>query len=196
MCESWRAALTNRLRSRHGVQLLLRVEKASAKSCTSATSRRPARSSISPSNSASERGLLGIALHPTSTLKPARLSFWTESSTGARHDQHTDDAPLLGNRVDSFTGTADAHVRQELIQTPRPSTGAGSPSRAITTGGVIRFGPERQNLHHHGDNGSSRPDAKLALWSFRQRARPLTVDDQFRWSRTRQRASLRRRPAR
>src|SRR6266446_5101049 len=52
-------------------------------------------------NSASERGLLGIALHPDFPANPGVYLYWTESSTGA---DSTDlaDVPLLGNRVDRF----------------------------------------------------------------------------------------------
>src|SRR5205807_2598664 len=36
-----------------------------------------------PVNSASERGLLGIALHPAFPANPGIYLYWTESSTGA-----------------------------------------------------------------------------------------------------------------
>ena len=66
-----------------------------------------------PVNSASERGLLGIALHPDFRRNHWVYLFWTESSTGAdsRSVQHggqcqlgvrSGTRPPLGNRVDRF----------------------------------------------------------------------------------------------
>src|SRR6266850_7171524 len=52
-------------------------------------------------NSGSERGLLGIALHPQFPTNPGVYLYWTESSTG--NDTSVLSAtPLLGNRVDRF----------------------------------------------------------------------------------------------
>ena len=50
-------------------------------------------------NSASERGLLGVALHPDFPDEPSVYLFWTESSTGA-DSTNLGDVPILGNRVD------------------------------------------------------------------------------------------------
>src|SRR5438132_5267581 len=52
-------------------------------------------------NSASERGLLGIALHPNFPGNPGVYLYWTESSTGA-DSANLADVALLGNRVDRF----------------------------------------------------------------------------------------------
>jgi aldose sugar dehydrogenase len=52
-------------------------------------------------NSASERGLLGIALHPQFPANPGVYLFWTESTTGADTTVLAE-TPLLGNRVDRF----------------------------------------------------------------------------------------------
>src|SRR5687767_1328724 len=65
-------------------------------------------------NSNSERGLLGIALHPNFPTEPAVYLYWTESSTGADTDVASE-TPLLGNRVDRFlwngsTLTHDADI--------------------------------------------------------------------------------------
>ena len=54
-----------------------------------------------PVNSASERGLLGIALHPAFPANPSVYLYWTESSTGA-DSANLADVLLLGNRVDRF----------------------------------------------------------------------------------------------
>src|SRR5262245_50298492 len=52
-------------------------------------------------NFGSERGLLGIALHPQFSANPSVYLYWTESSTGA--DTGVLSAtPFLGNRVDRY----------------------------------------------------------------------------------------------
>src|SRR5262245_29236542 len=50
-------------------------------------------------NFASERGLLGIALHPEFPANPGVYLYWTESSTGGDSGVLSQ-VPLLGNRVD------------------------------------------------------------------------------------------------
>ena len=52
-------------------------------------------------NSGSERGLLGIALHPNFPATPHVYLYWTESTTGA-DTTVLSETPLLGNRVDRF----------------------------------------------------------------------------------------------
>ena len=52
-------------------------------------------------NFGSERGLLGIALHPRFPSNPGVYLFWTESSTG-NDTSVLSETPLLGNRVDRF----------------------------------------------------------------------------------------------
>src|SRR5438876_448372 len=52
-------------------------------------------------NSASERGLLGIALQPNFTQTHGVYLYWTQSSTGA-DSSNLADVPVLGNRVDRF----------------------------------------------------------------------------------------------
>jgi len=52
-------------------------------------------------NSASERGLLGIALAPDFADSHAICLYWTQSSTGA-DSSNLADVPLLGNRVDRY----------------------------------------------------------------------------------------------
>ena len=53
-------------------------------------------------NFGSERGLLGIALHPEFPTNPGVYLFWTESTTGS-DTSVLSATPLLGNRVDRFT---------------------------------------------------------------------------------------------
>jgi glucose/arabinose dehydrogenase len=52
-------------------------------------------------NSGSERGLLGIALHPNFPANPGVYLYWTQSSTNSDTDNLAL-VPLLGNRVDRF----------------------------------------------------------------------------------------------
>ncbi|MBC7932731.1 MAG: PQQ-dependent sugar dehydrogenase, partial [Rubrivivax sp.] len=52
-------------------------------------------------NSASERGLLGITLHPNFATNNFVYLYWTESSTGV-DTTAIDEVPLLGNRVDRY----------------------------------------------------------------------------------------------
>ena len=52
-------------------------------------------------NSASERGLLALALHPNFPATPQVFIRWTESSTGLDTNV-TANVPLLGNRIDRF----------------------------------------------------------------------------------------------
>src|SRR4029434_1693583 len=52
-------------------------------------------------NFGSERGLLGIALHPAFPTNPGVYLYWTESTTDGDTDVLAN-TPLLGNRVDRF----------------------------------------------------------------------------------------------
>ncbi|MDX6288212.1 MAG: hypothetical protein QOH42_11, partial [Blastocatellia bacterium] len=52
-------------------------------------------------NSASERGLLGIAMHPSFPVNGLVYLYWTESSTGV-DSANLADVALLGNRVDRY----------------------------------------------------------------------------------------------
>jgi len=67
-------------------------------------------------NSASERGLLSLVLHPNFPSTPFVYVRWTESSTGA-DSTVISEVPLLGNRVDRYiwNGSNLVFVRK-LIQ--------------------------------------------------------------------------------
>ena len=52
-------------------------------------------------NSGSERGLLGIALHPQFPVNPGVYLYWTQTNSGV-DNANLADVPLLGNRVDRF----------------------------------------------------------------------------------------------
>ncbi|HEV7891097.1 MAG TPA: PQQ-dependent sugar dehydrogenase, partial [Pyrinomonadaceae bacterium] len=104
-------------------------------------------------NSASERGLLGIALHPNFASNGFAYLFWTESSTGA-DTTAIDEVPLLGNRVDRYHWDGTKLNFDRTLQRFRAlQTDAGQPARGNHNGGVLRFGPDGKLYVLMGDNG-------------------------------------------
>ncbi|RPJ79662.1 MAG: hypothetical protein EHM13_13160, partial [Acidobacteria bacterium] len=113
-----------------------------------------------PVHSSSERGLLGIALHPQVPGFPYVYLYTTESTTGADSSVLAE-VPLLGNRVDRFTwnGTSltfDKNViRLRAFQNDRNNV--ADPTlpvlRGNHNGGVLRFGPDGKLYIIIGDNG-------------------------------------------
>ena len=109
-------------------------------------------------NSGSERGLLGIALHPDFPATPHVYLYWTESTTGA-DTTVLSETPLLGNRVDRFVWdgsmlTFDQNIiRLRALQPaferePTPAAGRGNHD-----GGIIKFGPDGKLYIFIGDVG-------------------------------------------
>src|SRR4029077_1399856 len=109
-------------------------------------------------NSGSERGLLGIALHPDFPATPHVYLYWTESMTGLDTDVLSD-TPLLGNRVDRFVWNGSTLTQEINIiklralqppfdREPTPATGRGNHD-----GGVIKFGPDGKLYIFIGDVG-------------------------------------------
>jgi glucose/arabinose dehydrogenase len=109
-------------------------------------------------NSGSERGLLGIALHPNFPVTPQVYLYWTESTTLA-DTTVLSETPLLGNRVDRFvwdgsTLTFERNIiRLRALQPafaaePTPAAGRGNHD-----GGVIKFGPDGKLYVFIGDVG-------------------------------------------
>jgi uncharacterized repeat protein (TIGR01451 family) len=104
-------------------------------------------------NNASERGLLGIALHPNFPATPFVYLYWTESSTGV-DTSNTDEIPLLGNRVDRFVWNGSTlTLDRNLIKLRSLQADAGQTTRGNHNGGVIRFGPDGKLYIIIGDNG-------------------------------------------
>jgi len=117
-------------------------------------------------NSASERGLLGIALHPNFASKPWVYLYNTESTTGADTNVLAN-VPLLGNRVDRFVWDGSTLTFAENIVTLRafqndlnqitnPADPFDNPAafqRGNHDGGVLRFGKDGKLYVIVGDVG-------------------------------------------
>jgi glucose/arabinose dehydrogenase len=109
-------------------------------------------------NSGSERGLLGIALHPNFATNGQVYLYSTQSTTGA-DTTVLSETPLLGNQVDRFVWngamlTFDRNIiRLRALQPafaaePTPAAGRGNHD-----GGVIKFGPDGKLYLFIGDVG-------------------------------------------
>jgi glucose/arabinose dehydrogenase len=156
-------------------------------------------------NFASERGLLGIALHPNFPSNPSVYLFWTcvaqSDGTNGPPQTRCDEAsfngpdsddllrvPLLGNRVDRFEWDAVTErlvYRQNLIQlrsyqndgvpTPPGQGDEGQPARGNHDGGVITFGKDGKLYVFFGDQGR-----RGQLQNLKDGPTgPLVPDDQF-----------------
>jgi glucose/arabinose dehydrogenase len=134
-------------------------------------------------NNSSERGLLGIALHPQFPSNPGVYLYWTCRSTAPPADPFFPDertcldanmfaadssnilqVPLLGNRVDRFVWDGSALVfERNLIMlrafqndgapTPPGQGDEAQPPRGNHNAGVLRFGPDGKLYVQMGDNG-------------------------------------------
>ena len=97
-----------------------------------------------PVNSASERGLLGIALHPDFPTNPGVYLYWTETLSNADSTVFAD-TPLLGNRVDRFhwDGATWSNVgspRHSAVLRPGLPVGLGAIAATPDTGPVLVVG--------------------------------------------------------
>lgn len=103
-------------------------------------------------NSASERGLLGIALHPQFATNGYVYLFWSESNTGL-DTTTTDSIALLGNRVDRFIWNGSSLALDRNLIRLRAFQLDGGVSRGNHNGGPLRFGPDGKLYILFGDNG-------------------------------------------
>jgi glucose/arabinose dehydrogenase len=130
-------------------------------------------------NFGSERGLLGIALHPEFPANPGVYLSWTESTSGADTNVLSQ-TPLLGNRVDRFvwdgsTLTFDTNlIRIRAIQQD-----AGQPERGNHNGGVITFGADGKLYVFTGDVGRRGQLQNLVCGPTATCPGPTVPDDQF-----------------
>lgn len=137
-------------------------------------------------NSASERGLLGIALDRDFPATPFVYLFWTQSQSGV-DSTAISDVPLLGNRVDRFVWTGSTltfdrnlirlRARQtDNVLVPGQTGGANSSENGNHNGGVIRTGADGKVYVFMGDQGRRGWTQNLANGPF---TRAPFVDDTF-----------------
>ncbi len=142
-----------------------------------------------PVNFASERGLLGVALHPDFPDTPFVYLYWTESTTGADTDVLSE-TPLLGNRVDRFmwdgsTLTFDRnliHIRaiqEDGAPVPAGQRDEGQIARGNHDAGVITFGPDEKLYILIGDVGRRGQLQNLPSGPTLTGLGPTVPDDQF-----------------
>ena len=126
-------------------------------------------------NSASERGLLGIALHPHFWVNGRVYLFWSESTTGADSIELAT-TPLLGNRVDRFYWNGSTLTfERNIIRLRAFQADADQPLRGNHDGGVLRFGPDEKLYIVQGDTGRRGQLQNLVNGPFG----PGIDDDQF-----------------
>lgn len=105
-------------------------------------------------NSASERGLLGIALHPDFPTDAGVYLYWTESTTGA-DSSVLSETPLLGNRVDRFVWNGSSLTLDHNVVKVRAiqQDATNGVARGNHDGGPIEFGPDGKLYVFVGDVG-------------------------------------------
>lgn len=158
-----------------------------------------------PVNFASERGLLGIALHPDFHRNGWVYLFWTESSTGADtnvvaevgnpNSPYPPGTPQpFGNRVDRFVWskrTQTLRFDRNIVVLRAYQADADQPLRGNHNGGVIRFAKSERGKHHgrHKWHGHEREKLFIVIGDTGRRGMlqnllngpfgPNTPDDQF-----------------
>lgn len=160
-------------------------------------------------NFASERGLLGIALHPSFPSNPGVYLFWTCRSTALPADPFFPDetrcldsnmfaadtdeilqVPLLGNRVDRFVWNGSSLTFDHNLIMLRAFQNDGAPEppnqgdeeqppRGNHDGGVLRFGPDGKLYILFGDNGRRGQLQNLPCGPTANCPGPVQPDDQF-----------------
>jgi glucose/arabinose dehydrogenase len=140
-------------------------------------------------NFGSERGLLGIALHPDFPGTNFVYLYWTESTTGVDTDVLSE-TPFLGNRVDRFTWdgsmlTFDRNllriraIQQDGAAEPPGQGDEGQPERGNHDAGVITFGPDGKLYIVIGDLGRRGQMQNLPSGPTATGLGPTVPDDQF-----------------
>jgi glucose/arabinose dehydrogenase len=127
-------------------------------------------------NSSSERGLLGIALHPKFKKNGWVYLFWSQSKTGA-DSTGGGDVRLMGNRIDRFEwDDGELEFDRNIIKFRAFQQDAPENAfRGNHDGGVIRFGPDGKLYAIVGDTGRRGHTQNLVNGPFG----PGMPDDQF-----------------
>ena len=130
-------------------------------------------------NFGSERGLLGVALHPDFPANPGVYLYWTESTTGS--DTNVLSATsLLGNRVDRFVWDGSMlSFDRNIIRIRAIQEDAGQPARGNHDGGVIKFGSDGKLYVIIGDLGRRGHMQNLPCGPTAMCPGPTVPDDQF-----------------
>ena len=130
-------------------------------------------------NSGSERGGLGIALHPNFAFNGYVYLYWTESSTGV-DTTNLADVALLGNRVDRYIWNGSTLTfDRNLIKLHAFQADANQSLRGNHNGGVLRFGPDGKLYILMGDNGRRGFLQNLPCGPTATCPGPTVPDDQF-----------------
>jgi aldose sugar dehydrogenase len=131
-------------------------------------------------NSFSERGLLGIALHPQFPANPGVYLYWTESTTG--DSAVPSETTLLGNRVDRYVWNASTSTLtfdHNLVHIRALQADAGQPQRGNHNGGPIAFGADGKLYVFTGDEGRRGRLQNLTCGPTATCPGPIVADDQF-----------------
>ncbi|HEU4348795.1 MAG TPA: PQQ-dependent sugar dehydrogenase [Actinoplanes sp.] len=130
-------------------------------------------------NFGSERGLLGIALHPDFPANPGVYLYWTESTTDADTNVLSQ-TPLLGNRIDRFVWNGSTLTfDRNLIRIRAIQEDANQPARGNHDGGVLAFGHDGKLYVIIGDLGRRGNMQNLPCGPTATCPGPTVADDQF-----------------
>ena len=130
-------------------------------------------------NSASERGLLGMALHPDFPSNPGVYLYWTETLSGV-DSNNLADVPLLGNRVDRFAWNGQTLTfDQNVIKLRAFQANAEQQLRGNHDGGVVTFGPDGKLYIVIGDVGRRGWMQNLRCGPTATCPGPTVPDDEF-----------------
>jgi aldose sugar dehydrogenase len=130
-------------------------------------------------NFASERGLLGIALHPDFETIPFVYLYWTESTSGSESNVLSQTS-LLGNRVDRFVWNGSALIFDlNIVRIRALQADAGQPERGNHNGGILKFGPDGKLYVFVGDVGRRGHMQNLPCGPTAICPGPTVPDDQF-----------------